>query len=52
MESSPILIVDDEPSYLELLKGLLHQEGYTNVLTEQNPLKQIISAFQNQIQNG
>ena len=38
MESSPILIVDDEPSYLELLKGLLHQEGYTNVLTEQNPL--------------
>jgi two-component system, NtrC family, response regulator HydG len=38
VESSPILIVDDEPSYLELLKGLLHQEGYTNVLTEQNPL--------------
>jgi DNA-binding NtrC family response regulator len=38
VESSPILIVDDEPSYLELLKGLLQQEGYTNVLTEQNPL--------------
>jgi two-component system, NtrC family, response regulator HydG len=38
VESSPILIVDDEPSYLELLKGLLQHEGYTNVLTEQNPL--------------
>lgn len=39
MESTPILIVDDEPSYLELMKGLLNQEGYSNVLTEENPLK-------------
>ncbi len=38
MEKSPILIIDDEPSYLELMKGLLNQEGYVNVLTEQNPL--------------
>ena len=38
MEKSPILIIDDEPSYLELMKGLLNQEGYINVLTEQNPL--------------
>ena len=39
MESSPILVVDDEPSYLDLMKGFLNQEGYSNVLTEQNPLK-------------
>lgn len=31
-------MIDDEPSYLELMKGLLNQEGYVNVLTEQNPL--------------
>ncbi len=39
MESSPILVVDDENSYLELVKGLLNDEGYKNVLTENNPLK-------------
>ncbi len=39
MESSPILIVDDENSYLELVKSLLLEEGYKNVLTENNPLK-------------
>ena len=39
MESSPILIVDDEPSYLELIKSVLTEEGYTNIITEQNPLK-------------
>lgn len=32
-----ILIVDDEPSYLELLKGMLEQEGYVDVQTEQIP---------------
>ena len=33
-----ILLVDDELSYLELLKSILQQEGYTNVITESNPL--------------
>ena len=39
-----ILLVDDELSYLELLKSILQQEGYTNVITESNPLnvKQIL----------
>ena len=37
MEKNPILIVDDEPSYLTLLKGLLQEEGYQNVITEENP---------------
>jgi len=39
LEKSPILIVDDEPSYLELMSSLLNQEGYINILTESNPLK-------------
>ncbi len=38
MEKNPILIVDDEPSYLELMKDFLNQEGYANVITESNPL--------------
>ncbi len=33
-----ILLVDDELTYLELLKSILQQEGYTNVITESNPL--------------
>jgi DNA-binding NtrC family response regulator len=33
-----ILLVDDELSYLELLKSILQQEGYKNVITESNPL--------------
>lgn len=33
-----ILLVDDELSYLELLKSILEQEGYKNVITESNPL--------------
>ena len=37
MVNNTILIVDDELSYLELMKGLLKQEGYINVLTEENP---------------
>ena len=41
MEKNPILIVDDEPSYLELMKDFLNQEGYTNVITESNPLNVI-----------
>lgn len=38
MQKNPILIVDDETSYLELMKDFLNQEGYTNVITESNPL--------------
>ena len=38
MEKNPILIVDDEPSYLELMKDFLNQEGYANVITESNPV--------------
>jgi len=38
MINASILIVDDEPVYLELLKALLIQEGYNEVLTEKNPL--------------
>ena len=38
MEKSPILLIDDEPSYLDLMKGLLNDEGFINVLTEANPL--------------
>ncbi len=41
MINNSILIVDDEISYLELMKGLLEQEGYNNVITEENPLKVI-----------
>ena len=39
MERNPILVVDDETSYLELMKGLLNQEGYINVITRENPLE-------------
>lgn len=38
MINASILIIDDEPVYLELLKALLIQEGYKEVLTEKNPL--------------
>ena len=41
MDSNSILVVDDELSYLELVKGLLNQEGYENVITQDNPLKVI-----------
>jgi DNA-binding NtrC family response regulator len=38
VEKNPILIIDDEPSYLQLMKEFLNQEGYVNVLTQENPL--------------
>lgn len=41
MEKNPILIVDDESSYLELMKDFLNQEGYANIITESNPLNVI-----------
>ncbi len=39
MNTNSILIVDDESSYLDLLKGLLNDEGYKDIITETNPLK-------------
>ncbi len=33
-----ILLVDDELSYLDLLKSILQHEGYDNVIAESNPL--------------
>ncbi len=41
MREITLLIVDDEPSYLDLLKGLLQQEGYKKIITEQHPEKVI-----------
>ena len=39
MNSSSILIVDDQVSYLNLLQNLLNDEGYNDVSIESNPLK-------------
>ena len=39
MKNASILIVDDEKNYLELMKSLLHEEGYANITTESDPLK-------------
>jgi two-component system response regulator HydG len=39
LERNPILVVDDESSYLELMKSILNQEGYINVITKENPLE-------------
>jgi DNA-binding NtrC family response regulator len=47
MFNNSILVVDDERSYLDLMKGLLEQEGYHNVITEDNPLK-VISILEQQ----
>jgi DNA-binding NtrC family response regulator len=41
MNTNSILIVDDEKSYLDLLKGLLVEEGFTDIITETNPLNAI-----------
>jgi DNA-binding NtrC family response regulator len=41
MNTNSILIVDDESSYLDLLKGLLVEEGFTDVITETDPLNAI-----------
>lgn len=48
MRNITILIVDDETSYLYLLKGLLEQEGYQEIITEQYPenVMQIIESRQ------
>ena len=41
MNTNSILVVDDEKSYLDLLKGLLLDEGFTDVITETDPLNVI-----------
>ncbi len=38
MTNASILIVDDEREYLNILKCILMDEGYTNVITLDNPL--------------
>jgi len=47
MINNSILVVDDERSYLDLMRGLLEQEGYHNIITEENPLK-VISILEQQ----
>lgn len=39
MTKTTILVVDDEPKFLELMKDLLISEGYENVITENDPQK-------------
>ncbi|HSD63788.1 MAG TPA: sigma-54 dependent transcriptional regulator [Ignavibacteriaceae bacterium] len=39
MINASILIVDDEKNYLELMKSLLQEEGYQNIITVPDPLK-------------
>ncbi len=39
MTNITILVVDDEPKFLELMKDLLISEGYENVITEIDPQK-------------
>src|SRR5665811_227746 len=39
MNNAAILVVDDEKEYLNLLKSILEDEGYKNVLTLDNPHK-------------
>ncbi len=49
MREITILIVDDEPAYLELMKGLLLEEGYKKIITEQYPEKVISILKENQV---
>jgi DNA-binding NtrC family response regulator len=48
MKSSSILIVDDEPSYLILLKEFLVSEGFENIITESDPFNvtNLINSFE------
>lgn len=39
LTNASILIVDDEINYLELMKSLLQEEGYQNIITAPDPLK-------------
>ncbi len=49
MRNSTILVIDDEADYLELMKGLLQQEGYPQIITEQFPLNVMPLLEQHQI---
>ncbi len=49
MRNSAILVIDDEADYLELMKGLLQQEGYPQIITEQFPLNVMPLLEQHQI---
>ena len=49
MRNSTILVIDDEADYLELMKGLLQQEGYPKIITEQFPLNVMPLLEQHQI---
>ena len=47
MEKNPILVIDDEPSYLDLMKGLLNDEGFTNVTHRSESIKCFTSSSEN-----
>ena len=49
MTNSLILIVDDEKEYIELLKSLLADEGYNNVLTLTNPCEVISTLHETKV---
>lgn len=49
MNNATILIVDDEKEYLNLLKSILEDEGYQNVLTLDNPHKVLRILQENKI---
>jgi DNA-binding NtrC family response regulator len=49
MNNATILVVDDEKEYLNLLKSILEDEGYKNVLTLDNPHKVIRTLQENKI---
>lgn len=49
MNDATILIVDDEKEYLVLLKSILEDEGYTNVVTLNNPFQVLRVLQENRI---
>jgi len=49
MNNATILIVDDEKDYLNLLKSVLEDEGYRNILTLDNPHKVLRILQENKI---
>ena len=46
MKKTSILVVDDEENYLMILKELLHEEGYDEVITE-NRSRNVLSILKN-----
>jgi two-component system, NtrC family, response regulator len=49
MNNATILVVDDEKEYLNLLKSILEDEGYKNVLTIDNPHKVLRTLQENKV---